>query len=92
MVSVMWVVVVENFSPMSVSSTVTELQQEVREQRRSLLLAEGLQVEGSELKVDRRGSRVVGMACDVSKSEDVQALAEMAVQELGTIDIWVSSF
>lgn len=82
----------ENFSPMSVSSTVSELQQEVREQRRSLLLAEGLQVDGSELKVDRRGSRVVGMACDVSKSEDVQALAEMAVQELGTIDIWVSSF
>jgi NAD(P)-dependent dehydrogenase (short-subunit alcohol dehydrogenase family) len=33
---------------------------------------------------------VVGIACNVAKSDDVQALADFAVKKLGKIDIWVS--
>lgn len=34
-------------------------------------------------------SRVVGIACDVSKSADVRALADLAHREFGSVDIWV---
>lgn len=36
-------------------------------------------------------AKVVGIACDVCEPEDVQRLANFAVQELGYIDIWVSA-
>lgn len=71
--------------------TVTELQKEVQEKYRASLLGGDSHVETLEGKADKIGSKVVGMACDVSSSEHVQALAEMALAELGSIDIWVSS-
>lgn len=35
-------------------------------------------------------AKVVGIACDVSEPDDVQKLANFAVNELGSINIWVS--
>ena len=35
-------------------------------------------------------AKVVGMACDVCKPDSVRKLANFAVNELGSIDIWVS--
>jgi chlorophyll(ide) b reductase len=35
-------------------------------------------------------AKVVGIACDVCEADDVQRLANFAVNELGYIDIWVS--
>lgn len=36
-------------------------------------------------------SKVVGIACDVCRPDDVQKLANFAVCELGSVDIWVSN-
>ena len=41
------------------------------------------------LKDRKDGARVIGIACDVSKVNDVKALAEFAGSELGSIDLWV---
>lgn len=38
-----------------------------------------------------RGFRASGIACDVSSKEQVEALAEHAVQTFGHIDIWVNN-
>ncbi|KAL8039897.1 hypothetical protein ABFX02_10G066500 [Erythranthe guttata] len=38
-----------------------------------------------------RHGKVVGIPCDVSKPEDVKKLADFAVAELGSIDIWVNN-
>eukprot|EP00271_Cylindrocystis_brebissonii_P003493 TRINITY_DN1450_c0_g2_i1.p1 TRINITY_DN1450_c0_g2~~TRINITY_DN1450_c0_g2_i1.p1 ORF type:complete len:683 (+),score=134.54 TRINITY_DN1450_c0_g2_i1:246-2294(+) len=38
-----------------------------------------------------RVQKLLGMACDVSSSADVKALAAAAVDELGTLDIWVNN-
>lgn len=35
-------------------------------------------------------AKVVGIACDVCEPDDVQKLANFAVCELGSINIWVS--
>lgn len=40
-------------------------------------------------RLERPDPRVVGIACDVSKSEDVKALAAFAVEEFGAVNIWV---
>lgn len=37
-------------------------------------------------------AKVVGIPCDVSEPDDVRKLANFAVSELGSIDIWVSVF
>lgn len=37
-------------------------------------------------------AKLVGMACDVSEPVDVKELGKFAADELGYIDIWVSSF
>jgi short-subunit dehydrogenase involved in D-alanine esterification of teichoic acids len=42
------------------------------------------------LKAKHRGSKVVGVACDVAKSEEVQALVNFAMKKLRTIDIWLN--
>lgn len=34
-------------------------------------------------------AKVVGIACDVCKPEDVEKLSNFAVKELGSINIWV---
>ncbi len=71
--------------------TVTELQQEVEEKHRNLLMAADSDAMVSKiLKSKHRGKKVVGIACDVAKSDEVQALADFAVRKLGKIDIWVS--
>jgi NAD(P)-dependent dehydrogenase (short-subunit alcohol dehydrogenase family) len=36
-------------------------------------------------------ARVVGQACDVSRVDDVQALWDRAVSELGRVDIWINN-
>lgn len=36
-----------------------------------------------------RHAKIVGIPCDVSNPEDVTKLANFAVNELGSIDIWV---
>ncbi|GJP50522.1 hypothetical protein CLOM_g9682 [Closterium sp. NIES-68] len=35
--------------------------------------------------------KVVGTACDVSRGEDVKALAEFAVKSLGSVDVWINN-
>ena len=35
-------------------------------------------------------AKVVGIACDVCEPDDVRKLADFAIGELGSIDIWVS--
>ena len=35
-------------------------------------------------------AEVVGVACDVSDPKDVKKLSDFAINELGSIDIWVS--
>lgn len=35
-------------------------------------------------------AEVMGVACDVSDPKDVKRLADFAVNEFGSIDIWVS--
>lgn len=44
-----------------------------------------------ELRAEFPGSKVLGRACDVSKSEDLEALAALAVAELAYIDIWINN-
>jgi NAD(P)-dependent dehydrogenase (short-subunit alcohol dehydrogenase family) len=74
-----------------VRDTVTELQQEVEEKHRNLLMAADSEAMVCKIiKAKRRGKKVVGIACDVAKSDEVQALADFAVKKLGKIDIWVS--
>jgi NAD(P)-dependent dehydrogenase (short-subunit alcohol dehydrogenase family) len=75
----------------SVSSTVLELQREVDEIHRDFLLSEDLQVDTIETRSKKKCPKVVGMPCDVSKSEDVQALSEAAVREFGNVHIWVGT-
>ena len=36
-------------------------------------------------------AKVVGIACDVCKPEDVEKLSNFAVKELGSINIWVKN-
>lgn len=36
-----------------------------------------------------RHAKIVGIPCDVSNPEDITKLANFAVKELGSIDIWV---
>jgi enoyl-[acyl-carrier-protein] reductase (NADH) len=76
----------------SVNSTVLELRQEVNEMYRNLLLDEDSQVDAIKTRIKKSWPKVVGVPCDVSKSEDVQALSEAAAREFGNIDIWVRTW
>ncbi|CAK9222361.1 unnamed protein product [Sphagnum troendelagicum] len=85
-------VVIASRSPESVRDTVTELQQEVEEKHRNLLMAADSEATVYQIiKAKRRGKKVVGIACNVAKSDDVQALADFAVKKLGKIDIWINN-
>lgn len=68
-------------SPESVDMTIKELAENLKQ----VIIATG----GSSRK-QLRHAKVVGIPCDVSKPEDVRKLANFAVSELGSIDIWVS--
>lgn len=64
----------------SVDMTVKELQQNLKE------------IMSKASKSDRKKlgyAKVVGIACDVCKPEDVEKLSNFAVEELGSINIWV---
>ena len=69
-------------------------------------IAEAYAREGAELVVSSRsqaavdkavnhlreaGSKAVGLACDVSQQEQVLALANIAMQNFGKVDIWFNS-
>lgn len=82
----MLLVMVEN-SLESVNSTVLELRREVEEMHRDFLESEDA-IGTRSLKIL---PKVVGMPCDVSKSEDVRALSDAAVREFGNINIWVGT-
>lgn len=67
-------------SPESVEVTVKELAENLKE----IAIATG----GSS-RTNLRHAKVLGIPCDVSNPEDVSKLANFAVKELGSIDIWV---
>ncbi|OAY73494.1 putative chlorophyll(ide) b reductase NYC1, chloroplastic [Ananas comosus] len=75
-------VVVASRSPESVNQTVEELRENIKE---GLLVAKG--------KVRERltHAKVIGISCDVCKPEDVRRLASFAVDELGSVDIWINN-
>lgn len=76
-------VVIASRSPDSVRTTAAQFQQE---------LTEGIVMSKSGTSVSsKREGKVIGMPCDVSKVEDVKMLADFAVHELGSIDIWINN-
>lgn len=68
-------------SPESVYMTIKELEENLKE----VMVSEG----GSSGNMAR--AKVVGIACDVCKPDDVRKLTTFAVSEFGSIDIWVSN-
>lgn len=76
-------VVIASRSPDSVTTTAAQLQQE---------LTEGIDMSKAGTSVScKREGKVIGIPCDVSKVEDVKMLADFAVHELGSIDIWINN-
>ena len=67
-------------SPESVHTTVRELEENLKG---------GLMAAVGPSKTNLAHAKVVGTSCDVCDPEDVQKLANFAVGELGSIDIWV---
>lgn len=61
--------------------TVTELEENLKE---------GMMAAGGSSEKNLVHAKVVGIACDVCEPADVQKLSNFAVNELGSIDIWVS--
>lgn len=62
--------------------TVTELEENLKE---------GMMAAGGSSKKNLVHAKVAGIACDVCEPADVQKLSNFAVNEFGSIDIWVSS-
>ncbi|XP_022883210.1 probable chlorophyll(ide) b reductase NYC1, chloroplastic, partial [Olea europaea var. sylvestris] len=75
-------VVITSRSPESVDTTAKELEENLNQVK--------IATAGSS-KTNLRHAKVTGITCDVSKPEDVQKLANFAVNELGSIDIWVNN-
>ncbi|XP_044464337.1 probable chlorophyll(ide) b reductase NYC1, chloroplastic [Mangifera indica] len=75
-------VVVASRSPESVESTVRELEENLKE---------GMTAVGGSSQKNLAHSKVVGIACDVCRPDDVQKLANFAVCELGSVDIWINN-
>ena len=48
-------------------------------------------VEETVTAMNNAGGRATGIACDVSELDQVQALAEHAIQSLGHFDIWINN-
>ncbi|KAH0914401.1 hypothetical protein HID58_028847 [Brassica napus] len=79
--SFVWISFCE-ISSESVDMTVKELQQNLKE----------IMSKASESDRKKLGfAKVVGIACDVCKPEDVERLSSFAVEELGSINIWIVS-
>lgn len=64
----------------SVDKTVKELSENLKQV---------VVVTGGSSRKHLRHAKVVGIPCDVSNPEDVSKLSNFAVNELGSIDIWV---
>ncbi|KZV27462.1 hypothetical protein F511_02571 [Dorcoceras hygrometricum] len=75
-------VVITSRSPESVNETIKEL---------SVNLDQVMIADGYSSRKNLRHAKVVGIPCDVSNPEDVKKLANFAVSELGSIDIWVNN-
>lgn len=71
-------VVVTSRSAESVNATVKELQENLKEM---------VAVNGKSLE----HAKVVGIPCDVCKPDDVKNLANFALNELGSVDIWINN-
>ncbi|XP_042454306.1 probable chlorophyll(ide) b reductase NYC1, chloroplastic [Zingiber officinale] len=77
-------VVIASRSPESVQQTVEELRENLKE---SLTVSENK----AKAKANLSQAMVVGIACDVCKPEDVRKLANFALHELGSVDIWINN-
>lgn len=75
-------VVVASRSPVSVQETVEELNEYINA---------GLSVAKPKDKVRLSQARVVGISCDVCKPEDVRKLSDFALDEFGSVDIWINN-
>ncbi|PKI60273.1 hypothetical protein CRG98_019328 [Punica granatum] len=75
-------VVIASRSPESVDLTVKELEENLQEGK--------LAASGSS-RTGLAHAKVVGIPCDVSEPDDVRKLANFAVRELGSIDIWINN-
>lgn len=62
--------------------TVRELEENLRE---------GMITTSGSSRKNLARAKVVGISCDVCEPSDVQKLANFAVNEFGSIDIWVSN-
>lgn len=74
-------VVVASRSPESVDMTVRELQENLKE----------VMATASSSRKNLVHAKIVGTACDVCVPSDVQKLANLAVSEYGSIDIWINN-
>ncbi|XP_039043072.1 probable chlorophyll(ide) b reductase NYC1, chloroplastic [Hibiscus syriacus] len=74
-------VVAASRSPESVDTTVKELEENLKE---------GMVAGGSSSK-NLVQEKVVGIACDVCEAADVEKLANFAITELGSVDIWINN-
>ncbi|KAL2629337.1 hypothetical protein R1flu_014023 [Riccia fluitans] len=84
-------VVITSRSTDAVNTTLEELRAEI-EQLSGTLSTQEAQMELFGLpRLERPDPRVVGIPCDVSKTEEVRKLAAFAVQEFGTVDIWINN-
>lgn len=54
-------------------------------------LQEGLNTKMNSSTKNLEYAKVIGTSCDVCDPNDVKKLANFAVDQLGSIDIWVSS-
>ncbi|KAL6331134.1 hypothetical protein AAG906_009562 [Vitis piasezkii] len=75
-------VIVASRSPESVHATVRELEENLKE---------GMVTAGGPSKTNLERAKVVGIACDVCEPDDVQKLANFAVSEFGSINIWINN-
>ncbi|KAL1823876.1 hypothetical protein ACET3Z_010654 [Daucus carota] len=76
------VVVASRSSQESVEKTIRELEDSLEESRETADDFSRRSLENAE---------VVGVACDVSDPKDVKRLADFAVNEFGSIDIWINN-
>ncbi|XP_050369237.1 probable chlorophyll(ide) b reductase NYC1, chloroplastic [Argentina anserina] len=75
-------VVVASRSLESVHATVRELEENLKD---------GIANAGSSSRNNLAHAKVVGIACDVCEGDDVQKLARFAINEFGSIDIWINN-
>ncbi|XP_002988833.2 probable chlorophyll(ide) b reductase NYC1, chloroplastic [Selaginella moellendorffii] len=80
-------VIVASRSHSSVASTVEELTQELEESSRNTSTA----LSWPEKNHTKMSGKVVGTTCNVSNSDEVKALAEVAMEKFGSIDIWINN-